>query len=204
MKLMDEKHRLFGILNPFDCLVVLIAILVLLSALFFRRPAKVKEREELETDRDVYFQVVVRELADFMSNNLEVGDKVYTDDARAGCVGEIIDIKRTIGTAVIALFDGELVYADHPDTYNLLITVKGEAALQDNIFQINGVYPMALGANRSYHTTYVNFTGQAVYLDTKEPDLDKPFDLDHTHIEGMALDQLKGNADPEEAEAPQP
>lgn len=124
MKIINEKGKLFGIINVIDLSVLLILALLIVGGAkrMKTKPIIVSE----ETEAIVDFQVTDVRMASV--ENIVVGDPVYHYD-KGGYLGEIIEVSYEPYREPLEK-DGEWINAVVPEKY--IVDFKVEASVKDN------------------------------------------------------------------------
>ncbi len=119
MKIINEKGKLFGIINIIDlALLLIIAALAAGALLYLRREGPV---ETLPT-KDFYVTVKCEDYTQEVADGIKVGDKLYYGNAYTNL--EITDV--TVEPAKVDVFlpDGTVTVAPHPELKDIIVTVK--------------------------------------------------------------------------------
>lgn len=165
-KLIDEKGRLFGLINAVDALVLLLAV-ALVGAFFLRarqlasagmsasgEPVEVKVR----------YQVTVYSAAIGHTQVIRAGDTLYNQDVGGVPVGTIVDVQVSEAVRPSLLLDGTYVMAPLRERYTIVLTVEGEARQNsdDRLYIRNS--EVELGMSYMYCTKYSLLTGTITEL----------------------------------------
>lgn len=133
MRLVDERYRLFGLINPVD-LVVLFAILAVAAAaalLLFGAPGKAEQKSAT-----IEFDVLAVRLEEFNPSSLKVGE--ILTERTAGKLGEIVSIK--VEPASLDVVKGDkLVWEQSAVLKNVRIRVRANALVTDAGYVVRGV-----------------------------------------------------------------
>lgn len=124
MKVIDEKGKLFGIINPVD-LIVVVLILSVIGGFGYRMVSSKlnanggtpfsKEKEAYVT---LYANLVTPEVAE----SIKVGDKLVANNQYTNA--EVVDVKVEPAAYVSPNSEGRAVKSDHPLWKDVTITVK--------------------------------------------------------------------------------
>jgi len=136
VRLIDDRYRLLGIINPLDLavlVVVLAAALAVWSALYDRPGAAVVNEVELDP---LTFQVVCANVVGYVEGDIEVGDQLFKQLGPA--LGTVVSV--TSGPSKRETYvDGELTLLDSAASEDVLITVEALGEPTDQGVNVNGV-----------------------------------------------------------------
>lgn len=118
MKIINEKGKLFGIINIIDLALLLIIVALAAGALLYlRREGPV---ETLPT-KDFYVSVKCKEYSQEIADGFKVGDRLYYGNAFTNL--EITDVKVEPAKMDVFLPDGTIVVSPHPELKDITVTV---------------------------------------------------------------------------------
>lgn len=119
MKIINEKGKLFGIINIIDLALLLIIVALVAGAfLFLRREGPI---ETLPT-KDFYVDVRCENYSQEVADSFKVGDRLYYGNAYTNL--EIVDVKVEPAKEDVFLPDGTIVVGRHPEKRDITVTVK--------------------------------------------------------------------------------
>ncbi|MBQ8893963.1 MAG: DUF4330 domain-containing protein [Clostridia bacterium] len=125
MKLMDEKGWLFGKLNLFDLLILLILLAGVIGMAFRLLMPGVKEEERLTAT----YTVEMVKLDECYATAYQVGDTLYEDGV---ALGTVTAVAVTPAETAQILPDGSVGLVEHVMRYDILLTVTTDQfRLQD-------------------------------------------------------------------------
>ncbi len=120
MKIINEKGKLFGIINIIDlALLLVIAALAVGALLYMKREGS--PVAELPT-KDYYVTILCRENRQEVVDAIKIGDKLYFGNAFTNL--EITDIKTEPTKINVPMPDGTIVSAPHPEMKDIFVTIK--------------------------------------------------------------------------------
>ena len=157
MKLVDEKGRLFGLINVIDLAVVLMIIAV--GAGLVVKVVLPKLYDDSDKLKDVYVTVVCRQqpeeaaikLADSIGESL-VAKNDFVD-------GEIAEASYVPHMAVGYDDNGIATASDHPYLTDITVVLKGQADPEAAVFTV-GTQEMRIGYTIYVKTQRVEVTGK--------------------------------------------
>lgn len=134
MKVIDDKGKLFGIINIIDLTVLLILALLVVGGgykILSSKPEVVSESEK------VLVTIEVKEIRQPTVDGMIVGDMLYHYD-KGNLFGKIVDKKVENYKEAVPTSDGKMVLADVPGKYTATLTVESNATITDQVVIIGG------------------------------------------------------------------
>lgn len=132
MKLIDEKGKIFGLVNIIDLAVVLILVAIIGGGAVRMRSKPVVTNKA--SKGIITYEIPEVRMATI--ENLIEGDELFHYD-RGGFVGEIIDVSYDPYTEPLEK-DGEWINAPIPGKYNALIKVEAEVNDNPDVITVGG------------------------------------------------------------------
>lgn len=161
MKIINEKGKLFGIINIIDLSVLVILGLILVGGMVRMKGKPTIASESTEA-------VVTFEVQDVRMPSVEnvvVGDPIYHYD-KGAYLGEIIEVSHEPYKEPIESGDGKWINAEVPEKY--VITFKIKADVKDNEdFILVGGEQTRIGSQFRLKNKKVGFFGTALDIDIK-------------------------------------
>jgi len=133
MRLVDDRSRILGLVNPIDALVVL-AVLVAIGVfgvLLFGTPG-----EEAAQSATVEFDLLVPRVEVFDPESVSPGDIV--NETTGGELGTVVSVTEAAASLDV-LKDGGLVWYESTTLKNVRIRVRAEATVTDQGYTVRGV-----------------------------------------------------------------
>ena len=125
MKIVNEKGKLFGIINIIDLVVILIIVLLAVGGVKRLKSNPVSIAE----DKKALLTVEVSDVRVATVDGIVVGDPLYHYD-KGQLLGEIVDKKVEPYREPVESGDGRWILAEVPEKYVVTMTV--EANVKDN------------------------------------------------------------------------
>lgn len=120
MKIMDEKGRLFGVLNIIDLLIVLFAAVVAAVVIMFLSANSTINKAQTESKITIEVQAVEKDLCD----TIKVDKKIY-DRIQNKSLGTLVDVRvKPAEEYNISLLTGEHIKSAVPDRYNVELDIN--------------------------------------------------------------------------------
>ncbi len=133
MKLIDEKGRLFGLVNVLDLLFVLILAVAIVGGAKRLKGTRVVN----DTSRRASVEFLVKEVRQVTVDNIKVGDEVYHYD-KGTYFGKITKTWVEPYTEKVESGDGAWVMAQVPERYNVHIIIEGDMQESDQAYTFGG------------------------------------------------------------------
>ncbi len=154
MKLINEKGKLFGLINIIDLVILVCVILVLVALVYkFAAPAAT---DVIAPKSDMYVTMRVRGAMDYLDAEvmkLAPGTRLiagsdYIADA------EVVSVESLPYLAAVTTADGKVITAEDPQKSDLIITVRAKQNKNDPILKI-GTQEIRLGRGFIFKTQTV-------------------------------------------------
>ncbi len=152
MKIINEKGKLFGIINIIDLSILLIIGLIIVGAFMRMRTKPIIANETTEG-------IITFEIADIRMVSIEnmiVGEPMYFYD-KGTYIGEIIDVSYEPYKEVVE-FEGKWISAEVPEKYVALLKVKSNVKDSPDVV-IAGGEQIRVGALMRLKNKSVTFFG---------------------------------------------
>jgi len=125
LKLIDNKGKLFGIINIIDLMVIILVALLAYGGVTRLKQSPVAEAET----KKALVTIEISNVRMATVNGIEVGDKLYHYD-KGTLFGTIVDMKVEPYKEPVESGDGRWVLAEVPEKY--VVTLKVEADAKDS------------------------------------------------------------------------
>lgn len=133
MRIIDEKGKLFGIINIIDLTVLLIIVLLVGGGI-----KRAKTKPELITEtKKALITVEVSEIRKPTVDALVVGDSFYHYD-KGVLLGKIVDKKVEPYKEAVESGDGKWVLAEVPEKYVVKLTIEADAKVTPDLVSVEG------------------------------------------------------------------
>ncbi len=161
MKIIDEKGKLFGLINAID-LLVLVAVLLVIGAAAY----KIKGKDNVEnTPKTVRVTVLAPAIRPEMLTNVQIGDKMVTGSNFTNV--EIKDFEIQPAYMVISNSDGRRVEAIDPFLKDVIFTLEGTTTISSATINLGG---QDIRSNKEYYVKSLlyEFKGQVMNVEIIE------------------------------------
>lgn len=134
MKIINEKGKLFGIINIIDLLVILIIALLVVGGV---KRVKTSRPDMVSETKKATVTIEVSEVRKPTVDGLVVGDPIYHYD-KGNYFGKIVDVKVEPYREPVESGDGKWINAEVPDKYVATLTVEADAVETPDVIIIGG------------------------------------------------------------------
>lgn len=131
MKIIDDKGKLFGLINTIDLLVILAVLLVAGGAYY-----KLKIQSGQGAAKTVKVTVIAPGIRPEMLTNVKVGDKMVSGDSFTNFVIKEVDIKPAYMISVDSA--GKRVDSYDPYLKDLFVTLEGKTVISGGTIKLGG------------------------------------------------------------------
>ncbi|NLM11201.1 MAG: DUF4330 domain-containing protein [Clostridiaceae bacterium] len=153
MKILDDKGRLFGIINIIDLLVLLLVLVVIAGGIwFFSR----KDTTETGPTEVYYVTIKCAELDEEVADYLHIGDRLYYANGFTDVV--VTEVSVEPAKIDVVRDDGTIIVATHPELKDIYVTVKVNSIPGDPMLWIGQLHA-TVGKELVLKTQYVEVPG---------------------------------------------
>lgn len=151
MKIINEKGKLFGIINIID-LAVAVIIVLLIGVIGYKVLGSKIQPQNVET-KDVTFVAKISLKPKYYLNSIKAGDKIVSGTNETSATIE--KITSNPGDMTVTTSNGSIVYARHPTLYDFYITVKMKVTTNTAVLKL-GVQEIKVGSKYEFETNHVD------------------------------------------------
>ena len=156
MKLIDEKGKIFGILNIIDVCIILIVIVLGIGAFYkFNVLDKTSASSPMQP---VTYTVRVNKIRNFVLDNVETGDTIF-DQSSGNAIGKIVEVESEQAYEYVNMPDGTYIEAPVENRINVIFTIEADAVVNDSGCYVNRTFELLKGSQSVYMTKYFQCTG---------------------------------------------
>jgi hypothetical protein len=135
LKLLDDKGKVFGLINIIDLIVlVFVVALVLGGAYRFYGPRQNGDIFQQEGDT-VLMKGRVFDVSKYTANVIRVGD-IVIDTAAQVPFGEIISVETVPHRRPVDTAEGKVVLSEVPERFDVILSLKGAARVSEHAIRI--------------------------------------------------------------------
>lgn len=156
MKFIDEKGRIFGIINIIDLFIILIVIIIGLGIFKFQDIRESVNIFDTSEKVDIYITYNINDVRMASYEGIKIGDVFYVKDTNQ-IIGEVI--YKSYSNSKISTIDsnGKFVYSEVPDHYDVLFKIKAKGSYNDTKVTINGK-DIHIGESTEINSRFSKFT----------------------------------------------
>ncbi|HHU86628.1 MAG: DUF4330 domain-containing protein [Pelotomaculaceae bacterium] len=155
MKVIDEKGKLFGLINIIDLLVLLAILLVIGGAAY-----KIKGQDGSDTARTVRATVLATALRPEMLTGIEVGDRMVSGSSFTDVVIKEFEIRPAY--MITTDSQGRRVEAYDPYLKDLLVVVEGKTVISGGTINLGG---QEIRSSKDYYIKSLDYDFKGMILD---------------------------------------
>lgn len=137
MKIINEKGKLFGLVNIIDLLIVLVLAVGFVGVLKYKDIGDMMGRLSADDSGDIYITYSINGVKDVSVEGVSIGDTFFDEDSRQ-IIGPVEEKSSSHTLIATTNSDGEFVYSEIPDRYDLLVKVKAKGTWNDLAITVNG------------------------------------------------------------------
>jgi hypothetical protein len=163
VKVIDEKGRLFGLLNVLDLLVLVLIIGA--AASFAFRASSGEATPILNAGEKFYVTFRTERVREFSVKAVNVGDTIY--EQHADVLGKVVKVWTEEPHEIVALNDGTAAYFPMEGKYDLFITIEATGAVNSNGYYVNGNNHLSSGKDVRLQSNMV-YTSARVFSVSRE------------------------------------
>lgn len=138
MKIIDDKGKLFGIVNLLDLFVAIfiLVIVIAVSMKLVNNPESYAVSSE-DNVKDMYVTLRCQSVTDSFIDSLAPGDKLLAQNAYTG--GEVFEVGAPTPAEYTGVDDnGNVVVSEHPYLKDVYVTVVTKQNIETPVLKVNG------------------------------------------------------------------
>ena len=160
MKLLDDKGKVFGLVNIIDLIIVLVILLVATGAYF-----RFSNQGAGGKPATVEFEVMIQHIRPDLAQTIRVGDKMVSGSSYTGVTVKDVQIKPGYSINVDAR--GQRVESIDPYLKDVYVTNTGTTTLSSATINMGG-QDIRVGKDYFVKSRDYEFKGTVVRLEVKE------------------------------------
>lgn len=162
-KVLDEKGRLFGVINIIDVIVILLAI-VIVCGVYVKFSHNERTSTASASLQTVTYQMKVPAVRSGIADNLRAGDKIW-DQENDVEIGTIKDVQVTEARRAEALTDGTYAEGTVQDRFDVVLTIEGGCQVLNGRYYMNKSDEISVNHEKKSYTKYCKFTGIVIGIE---------------------------------------
>lgn len=135
MKIIDDKGRIFGLVNYIDLFLVLAVIFVLGRFVLVDREGNFPDKINSDSSKEIEILYYVKGVKDVSINGVKIGD-VFKDVTTKNVIGEVTKIDIQPSTVMTTDEKGNVIYSEIPDRFDMYLTIKGIGQITDDEIKV--------------------------------------------------------------------
>lgn len=135
MKLIDDKGRIFGLVNYIDLFLILAVLFVLGRFVLVDGEGAFPDGLNSDSSKEVEILYYVKGVKDVSTNGVQIGD-VFRDVTTNNVIGEVTKIDIQPSSIMTTDEKGNVVYSEIPDRFDMYVTIKGMGQITDNEIKV--------------------------------------------------------------------
>lgn len=157
MHIIDNKGRIFGLINIIDLLVILVIL-----AVVARFGAKIHQSSVGSQAKDIEAVLYVKEVKDATADVIKVGDTVKETKTN-GVLGKVTNVEVKPSETLVETADGRIVVYPNPVLKDVYITVKGTGSVNENAIVL-GSNEIRIGTSLQIKTNIYSVTSTVMEI----------------------------------------
>ncbi|NLG89509.1 MAG: DUF4330 domain-containing protein [Clostridiaceae bacterium] len=149
MKVLDERGKLFGLINIIDLAVLLIVLLLIAGGIWYINRDKPSDTANM---KDYLVTIKCPGYGDDVLNAMHIGDKLYYSGGFIDA--EIVEINSEPAEIDVYTSDGRIVVQQHPKLKDIYVKVRVADSLDDPMIFIGQLHA-TVGKEMVLKTRYV-------------------------------------------------
>lgn len=156
MKLIDEKGKLFGIINAMDFFVIVLVIAI--GAGTYYKFGIMDKTSATAATVPIEYTFEVKKVRDYMFNNVKEGDEIF-DKTSGNSIGKIVEITSSPAKEVSSFADGTGINAEVQDRYDVVFKIEAAGTITSDGYFVNKTYELVAGSKKKIMTKYFEGEG---------------------------------------------
>ncbi len=138
MKIIDDKGKLFGLINYLDLIVLLIVLLLAGKFFILDNDENSKDFLKTQSDKEILLTYYVEGVKDISVSSVKEGD-LFRDVETKNVLGEVMKVEVSQNKIQTSDRDGNVVYSEVPDRYDIMITLKCRGNISQKDIKVSNV-----------------------------------------------------------------
>ncbi|MBN2898811.1 MAG: DUF4330 domain-containing protein [Clostridia bacterium] len=165
MKIIDQKGKLFGLINVVDLLIILVILLAGIGVLKYKDIGAFMSKISADASGNVYVTYSISGVKEVSVEGVSSGDIFFDEDSRQ-IIGEVVDKSATHTQIATTDKDGKFVYSEIPDRFDLLIKIKAKGSWNDLEIIVNN-NDIQIGEKQEISSRMSNFSAVIYGIETE-------------------------------------
>lgn len=157
MRIIDNKGRIFGLINIIDLLVILVIL-----AVVARFGTKIHQSTAGSQVKEIEAVLYVKEVKDATTNVIKVGD-IVKETKTNGVLGKVTDVDVRPSETLVETADGRIVVYPNPVLKDVYITLRGTGSVNENAIVL-GSNEIRIGTSLQIKTNIYSVTSTVMKI----------------------------------------
>lgn len=162
-KIIDERGRLFGVINIIDVIVIILAV-ILVCGVYVKFSKNERTAAGSSSLQTVTYQMEIKTVRDGICQDLKEGDKIWNQESGVE-LGTITDVSVTPAKLQNSLTDGTYVNGSVQDRYDVVLTIEGACQILNGRYFINKSDEISVNQEKKVQTKYCETSGTVIGID---------------------------------------
>lgn len=155
MKIIDDKGKIFGIINYLDLMAILVVALLAVNFFVLDNEKNSKELIQSKADREILLTFNISGIKDISVNSVKKGD-IFREVPTGNVLGEVVKVEVKNQKIATTDRDGNVVYSDVPDRYDMLVTLKAMANETEKSIKVSNL-EVQIGRTMTIESKLIRF-----------------------------------------------
>ncbi len=138
MKIIDSKGKIFGIINYLDLMAILVIVLLAVNFFVLDNDENSRELIKSQADKEILLTFNISGIKDISVNSVKKGD-VFREFPTGSLLGEVVEVEFSNQKLATTDRDGNVIYSDIPDRYDMLVTMRAMANETENSIKVSNL-----------------------------------------------------------------
>lgn len=165
MKIVNEKGKLFGLVNVIDLLIVCVLVIGLVGVLKYKDIGNIVNKLSSDEGGKIYITYSINGVKNVSVDGVSIGDTFFDEDSRQ-IIGPVVEKSATSSQISTTDSDGNFIYSEIPDRYDLLIKVEANGTWNDLEINVNND-DIHIGEKQEITSRISNFSAVIYSIETE-------------------------------------
>lgn len=156
MKLIDDKGKIFGLINIIDLTVILLILLVAAGAYYKLN----SDQGGIAAAKEIEFTVMVPCVRPKLAETVQVGDKMVAGDSYQAVTVKSVEVKPAFG--VYTSSDGSRVETTDPYLKDIFVVLEGKTVISGATINMGG---QEIRVGREYYVKSLTYEHKGTIMD---------------------------------------
>lgn len=154
---MIKEGKLFGRINIFDFLIVVLVIALI--AVGFLKFRTFNKTVDTDSKGKITYTYIINDVRRYTLDALKSGDSVF-DSLTDVCIGKIVKIDSEDATNIDSLEDGKSIVSENKYKKDIILTIETPGSSTKEAFFANKSIELKVGSQKVVETLYASVNGR--------------------------------------------